>query len=60
MTMLETSGVVPQNVNYAVKSRLAARLLQSVRGLTSTPGQGAKPDNAVKTVENAIAMLWVY
>jgi len=60
MTMLETSGVVPQNVNYAVKSRLAARLLQSVRGLTSTPGQGAKPDNAVKTVENAIAMLLVY
>jgi S1-C subfamily serine protease len=60
MAMLETSGVVPQNVNYAVKSRLAARLLQSVKGLTPPPGQSGRPENPVKTVENAIAMVLIY
>jgi S1-C subfamily serine protease len=60
MAMLETSGMMPQNVNYAVKSRLAARLLQTIQGLAPAPGPGGKPENAIKTVENAIAMLWIY
>ena len=60
MAMLETSGMMPQNVNYAVKSRLAARLLQNVKGLTPAPNQGGRPETPIKAVENAIAMLWIY
>ena len=60
MAMLETSGMVPQNVNYAVKSRLAVRLLQTIKGLTPAPNQGGRPETPIKTVENAIAMLWIY
>jgi S1-C subfamily serine protease len=60
MAMLETSGAVPQNVNYAVKVRRAGRLLQDIKGLTPFQSQGAKPGNPVKTVENAIAMVWIY
>jgi S1-C subfamily serine protease len=60
MAMFETSGMVPQNVNYAVKSRLAARLLESIKSLTPPPSQVGRPENAVKTVEKAIAMLWIY
>jgi S1-C subfamily serine protease len=60
MAMLETSGVVPQNVNYAVKVRHASRLLQNIKGLTPQPSQGAKPENPVKTVQNAIAMVLIY
>jgi hypothetical protein len=58
--MLETSGMMPQNVNYAVKSRLAARLLQNVKGLAPAPNQGGRPETPIKAVENAIAMLWIY
>jgi S1-C subfamily serine protease len=60
MAMLETSGMMPQNVNYAVKARLAARLLQTIKGLAPAPVPGGRPENAIKTVENAIAMLWIY
>jgi S1-C subfamily serine protease len=60
MAMLETSGMMPQNVNYAVKSRLAAHLLQNVKGLTPAPNQVGRPETPIKTVENAIAMLWIY
>jgi S1-C subfamily serine protease len=60
MAMLEISGVVPQNVNYAVKARSAVRLLQSIKGLTPPPSQGARPENAVKTVQNAIVMVMIY
>jgi len=60
LAMLETVGVVPQNVNYAVKASHAVRLLQEVKGLIPPIAQGAKPENAVKTVENAIAMVMVY
>jgi S1-C subfamily serine protease len=60
MAMLEISGVVPQNVNYAVKIRPAIRLLQTIKGLTPPPSQDGKPENPVKTVENAIAMVLIY
>ncbi|HEY3861090.1 MAG TPA: serine protease [Verrucomicrobiae bacterium] len=60
MTMLEASGVVPQNVNYAVKSRLAAKLLHSVKGLTLAPSLVPLSGDPVKTVESGIAMLWIY
>jgi S1-C subfamily serine protease len=60
MAMLEAVGVVPQNVNYAVKASHAARLLQNIQGLVPFPSQGGRPENAVKTVENAIAMVMIY
>jgi S1-C subfamily serine protease len=60
LAMLEAVGVVPQNVNYAVKVSHALRLLQNIKGLTPTPAQSSKPENAVKTVENAIAMVMIY
>ena len=60
MAMLETSGVVPQNVNYAVKSLHALRLVQSVKGLNLLPPPVVRTDNAVKTVENAIVMVAIY
>jgi S1-C subfamily serine protease len=60
MAMLETSGAVPQNVNYAVKISHAARLLQNIKGLAPIQSQGGKPQNPVKTVQNAIAMVWIY
>jgi S1-C subfamily serine protease len=60
MAMLETVGVVPQNVNYAVKVSHAVRLLQSIKGLTPVRSQGGKPENPVKTVQDAIAMVLIY
>ncbi len=58
--MLETSGMVPQNVNYAVKARLAVQLLQKVKGLAPFQNQGALADSPVKTVQNAIVMVLIY
>ena len=60
MAMLETAGVMPQNVNYAVKARLAVQLLQKIKGLPPLQSQLSKPDNPVKTVENVIAMVVIY
>jgi S1-C subfamily serine protease len=60
MAMLQISGAVPQNVNYAVKVQPAIRLLQNIKGLTPFPSQGGRPENAVKTVENAIAMIRIH
>jgi S1-C subfamily serine protease len=57
---LEASGAMPQNVNYAVKSRHALRLLQKVKDLHPPAPQSSKPANAVKTVEAAIAMVLIY
>jgi S1-C subfamily serine protease len=60
MAMLEAMGVVPQNVNYAIKISKAVQLMQSIKGLTPVLAQAGKPDNAVKTVQNAIAMVMIY
>jgi S1-C subfamily serine protease len=60
MAMLEAVGVVAQNVNYAIKIRQAVRLLQSVKGLTPATIRAGRPENAIKTVENAIAMVMIY
>jgi S1-C subfamily serine protease len=60
LTVLQASGAVPQNVNYAVKARHALRLLQRVKGLESSLSQAGKPANAVKTVENAVVMVKTY
>jgi S1-C subfamily serine protease len=60
IAVLQASGVMPQNVNYAVKSRHAWRLLQNIKGLEPAEPQAAKPVNVVKTVEDAIAMVMIY
>ncbi len=60
LAALRESGAVPQNVNYAVKSKHALQLLQSVRaldGLLAPANATAKP---VQTVEDAIAMILIY
>lgn len=58
--VLQASGVMPQNVNYAIKSRHAWRLLQGVKGLDPAAPPSGKPGNVVKTVQNAIAMVMIY
>ncbi len=57
--VLQASGVMPQNVNYAIKSRHALRLLQNIKGLEPASA-AASSGNAVKAVENAIAMVMIH
>jgi S1-C subfamily serine protease len=60
MAVMQISGVVPQNVNYAVKIQPARRLLQSVKGLAPVAARGQKVADPIKAVENAIAMVLIY
>jgi S1-C subfamily serine protease len=60
MAVMKMSGAVPQNVNYAVKAQPARQLLRSIKGLDLIASQGQKPADAIKTVENAIAMVLIY
>jgi S1-C subfamily serine protease len=60
MAVMQISGAVPQNVNYAVKAQPARQLLRSVKGLDLIAAQGPKPADAIKTVESAIAMILIY
>jgi S1-C subfamily serine protease len=60
MAAMQISGVVPQNVNYAVKAQPARRLLQSVKGLDLIPARGQRMTDPIKTVESAIAMILIY
>jgi S1-C subfamily serine protease len=60
MAVMKMSGAVPQNVNYAVKAQPARQLLRSIKGLDLIAAQGQKPTDAIKTVENAIAMVLIY
>jgi S1-C subfamily serine protease len=60
MAVMQLQGVVPQNVNYAVKGRLARQLLQGAKGVTPIVAHGPKPSDPIKTVENAIAMILIY
>jgi S1-C subfamily serine protease len=60
MAVMQLQGVVPQNVNYAVKGRLARQLLQGAKGVTPIPAHGGKLSDPIKSVENAIAMILIY
>ena len=60
LTVMQISGVVPQNVNYAVKARPMRQLLQNVKGLDLIAAQAQKPADPIKTVESAIAMVLIY
>lgn len=60
LAVMQISGVVPQNVNYAVKAQPARRLLQSVKGIDLVAARGLKAPEPIKTVEDAIAMILIY
>jgi S1-C subfamily serine protease len=60
MATLRESGAVPQNVNYAVKSKFALKMLRYVDGIEDLPKPGPAPVKPIKTVEDAIAMLEIY
>jgi len=61
LAMLQTSGVVPQNVNYAVKARPALSLIRRIKGLTPIPpGQATRGASPVKSVEDSVAMVMIY
>jgi S1-C subfamily serine protease len=58
--VLQNSGVMPQNVNYAVKARHVLRLLKKVKGLEPAQPAMARPANPIKNVQDAIVMVMVY
>jgi S1-C subfamily serine protease len=60
MAVMKISGVVPQNVNYAVKARPMRQLLANVKGLNLIAPQTLKPADPIQTVESAIAMVLIY
>ncbi|HEY3915316.1 MAG TPA: trypsin-like peptidase domain-containing protein [Verrucomicrobiae bacterium] len=60
MAVMQLQGVVPQNVNYAIKARIARQMLQGAKGVTPIAPHGKKPADLIKSVENAIAMILIY
>ena len=61
MAMLRSEGVIPQNVNYAVKAPLADRMLQRVADLQKAlPKEALRPGKVVESVEDAVAMIMIY
>ncbi len=63
LAALRESGAVPQNVNYAIKSKLALRLLRRVEGVAQQlipAATAAKPAKPVQAVQDGIAMIMVY
>jgi S1-C subfamily serine protease len=60
LAALRESGAVPQNVNYAVKSKLALRLLHRVNGLDAQLPAARAAGKPVKAVEDSIAMVMIY
>jgi S1-C subfamily serine protease len=59
---LRASGAIPQNVNYAIKGKALTEFLRSVPTIKipgKTPSTG-KPDLAIKSVKDAVAMVLVY
>lgn len=62
---LETSGALPQNVNYAIKISYALPLLESVPGLTgklkaSHPAKERKFEDAVQEARDATVLVLVF
>jgi S1-C subfamily serine protease len=63
LAMMRISGVVPQNVNYAVKSAPALRLVENIKGIDAALAAAKalpKPAKPVQAVENAIGMVLNY
>jgi len=62
MEMLRSQGVLPQNVNYAVKAQCVTRLLRRVPDIDASLVKDALPrsGNVVQSVEDAVAMVMIY
>jgi S1-C subfamily serine protease len=66
LAALHESGAMPQNVNYAIKSKLALRFLRRVEGVarqlmpSATTAPPATPAKPVRAVQDGIAMVMVY
>jgi hypothetical protein len=52
LAALETSGSLPQNVNYAVKASYALLMLESVPALTGKLKQPAASERPFQTIVN--------
>ncbi len=61
MTVLRTSGSLPQNVNYAIKGQIAADFAKHLPAikLASAKNCGSQ-EEAVKNTQDAVAMVLVY
>ena len=62
---LESSGALPQNVNYALKGSYILSLLESVpemigRFRNPQPGKGRKFEDVVKEAQEAAALVLAY
>ncbi|MGA2659945.1 MAG: tetratricopeptide repeat-containing serine protease family protein [Verrucomicrobiota bacterium] len=62
---LETSGALPQNVNYATKVSYALPLLESVPGLAGKlkpphPAKDRKLEDVADEARNAVALVLIY
>jgi S1-C subfamily serine protease len=62
LAMLRSQGVLPQNVNYAIKARCASKLLGRVDGLDASLAKtpAARSANIVQSVEDSVAMVMIY
>ena len=60
LAALRESGAVPQNVNYAVKSKLALRMIRRAGGVDGLLSPGKPSAKPVQAVEDAIVMITVY
>ncbi len=62
LAMLRAQGVLPQNVNYAIKAQHASRLLLRVPAIKASLAKdaGLPSANAVQSVEDAVAMIMIY
>jgi TPR repeat protein len=60
---LQTSGALPQNVNYAVKSDYVTRFLQPIKELRlkpANPSRDRRFEEVVKEAEDSAALILVY
>jgi serine protease Do len=62
MAMLRSQGVLPQNVNYAVKAQCAVRLLRKAPEIDAALVKDglSRSANTVQSVEDAVAMIMIY
>lgn len=58
--MLEVSGQLPQNVNYAIKASVLRDFLTGVSGFQAPSNLLPNAEDAVKATEQGVAMVLVY
>jgi hypothetical protein len=59
---LRSQGVLPQNVNYAIKAQCATKLLRKAPDIEASLPKAAlaKGANVVQSVEDSVAMIMIY